>query len=136
MICLQELDTDYLLEHYLDRSIYKISLTIYCRNVLTGRIFELGNIFIPKSLPLTEYPERLNQEDYNKLQMWRDALQDLGNPFDMYGNRKSGEELQTALEIQAWNNWLQERTLYDVNYDAFDEEYQNIVDDIRELNNK
>lgn len=77
------------------------------------------------------YPERLNQEDYNKLQMWRDALQDLGNPFDMYGNRKSGEELQTALEIQAWNNWLQERTLYDVNYDAFDEEYQNIVDDIK-----
>lgn len=78
------------------------------------------------------YPERLNQEDYNKLQMWRDALQDLGNPFDMYGNRKSGEELQTALEIQAWNNWLQERTLYDVNYDAFDEEYQNIVDDIKD----
>ena len=77
------------------------------------------------------YPERLNQEDYNKLQMWRDALQDLGNPFDMYGNRKSGEELQTALEIQAWNNWLQERTIYDVNYDAFDEEYQNIVDDIK-----
>ena len=77
------------------------------------------------------YPERLNQEDYNKLQMWRDALQDLGNPFDMYGNRKSGEELQTALEIQAWNNWLQERTLYDVSYDAFDEEYQNIVDDIK-----
>ena len=76
------------------------------------------------------YTERLNQEDYNKLQMWRDALQDLGNPFDMYGNRKSGEELQTALEIQAWNNWLQERTLYDVNYDAFDEEYQKIVDDI------
>ena len=27
------------------------------RNVLTGRIFELGNIFIPKSLPLTEYPD-------------------------------------------------------------------------------
>lgn len=77
------------------------------------------------------YTERLNPEDYNKLQMWRDALQDLGNPFDMYGNRKSGEELQTALEIQAWNNWLQERTLYDVNYDAFDEEYQKIVDDIK-----
>ena len=76
------------------------------------------------------YTERLQPEDYNKLQMWRDALQDLGNPFDMYGNRKSGEELQTALEIQAWNNWLQERTLYDVNYDAFDEEYQKIVDDI------
>lgn len=76
------------------------------------------------------YTERLQPEDYNKLQMWRDALQDLGNPFDMYGNRKSGEELQTALEIQAWNNWLQEQTLYDVNYDAFDEEYQKIVDDI------
>ena len=76
------------------------------------------------------YPERLQPEDYNKLQMWRDALQDLGNPFDMYGNRKSGEELQTALEIQAWNNWLQEQTLYDVDYDAFDEEYQKIVDDI------
>lgn len=76
------------------------------------------------------YPERLQPEDYNKLQMWRDALQDLGNPFDMYGNRKSGEELQTALELQAWNNWLQEQTLYAVNYDAFDEEYQKIVDDI------
>lgn len=76
------------------------------------------------------HPERLQPEDYNKLQMWRDALQDLGNPFDMYGNRKSGEDLQAALEIQAWNNWLQEQTLYDVDYDAFDEEYQNIVDDI------
>lgn len=76
------------------------------------------------------HPERLQPEDYNKLQMWRDALQDLGNPFDMYGNRKSGEDLQTALEIQAWNNWLQEQILYDVNYDAFDKEYQNIVNDI------
>ncbi len=27
------------------------------RNVLTGRIFELGNVFIPNSLPLTEYPK-------------------------------------------------------------------------------
>ncbi len=27
------------------------------RDVLTGRIFELGNVFIPKSLPLTEYPK-------------------------------------------------------------------------------
>jgi len=38
--------------------------------------------------------------------MWKDTLQDLSNPFDKEGNRKTGEELQTALEIQAWNNWV------------------------------
>ena len=27
------------------------------RGILTGRIFELGNKFLPKSLPLTEYPD-------------------------------------------------------------------------------
>lgn len=27
------------------------------KGILSGRIFELGNIFIPKSLPLTEYPD-------------------------------------------------------------------------------
>ncbi len=27
------------------------------RGIMEGRIFELGNIFIPKALPLTEYPE-------------------------------------------------------------------------------
>lgn len=27
------------------------------RGILEGRIFEIGNIFIPKSLPLTEYPD-------------------------------------------------------------------------------
>lgn len=27
------------------------------RGILSGRIFELGNIFIPKELPLTEYPD-------------------------------------------------------------------------------
>nr|DAV76951.1 MAG TPA: hypothetical protein [Caudoviricetes sp.] len=31
--------------------------------------------------------------------MWKDALQDLGNPFDKEGNLKEGDELQTALEI-------------------------------------
>lgn len=76
------------------------------------------------------YPERLSTNDYNKLQMWKDALQDLGNPFDKYGNRKSGEELQTALEIQAWNNWLAEQTQYNTDYDAYDAEYQSIVDAI------
>ena len=27
------------------------------RDLLEGRIFEIGNAFIPKSLPLTEYPD-------------------------------------------------------------------------------
>ena len=27
------------------------------RGILSGRIFEMGNVFIPKSLPLTEYPD-------------------------------------------------------------------------------
>ena len=27
------------------------------RGIFEGRIFEIGNAFIPKSLPLTEYPE-------------------------------------------------------------------------------
>ena len=27
------------------------------RGIFEGRIFEIGNAFIPKSLPLTEYPD-------------------------------------------------------------------------------
>lgn len=29
------------------------------RGILSGRIYEIGNIFVPKSLPLTEYPDEL-----------------------------------------------------------------------------
>lgn len=76
------------------------------------------------------YPERLNSHDYQKLQMWKDALQDLGNPFDQEGNLKEGEELQTALEIQSWNNWLSKQIDYSTDFEEFDKEYQNIVDQI------
>lgn len=76
------------------------------------------------------YPEKLNPQDYQKLQMWKDALQDLGNPFDQEGNLKEGEELQTALEIQSWNNWLAKQTDYSTDFEEFDKEYQNIVDQI------
>ena len=77
------------------------------------------------------YPEKLNPHDYQKLQMWKDALQDLGNPFDQEGNLKEGDELQTALEIQSWNNWLAKQTDYSTDFDEFDKEYQNIVDQIK-----
>lgn len=77
------------------------------------------------------YPEKLNPHDYQKLQMWKDALQDLGNPFDQEGNLKEGDELQTALEIQSWNNWLSKQTNYSTDFEEFDKEYQNIVDQIK-----
>lgn len=77
------------------------------------------------------YSEKLNPHDYQKLQMWKDALQDLGNPFDQEGNLKEGDELQTALEIQSWNNWLAKQTDYSTDFDEFDKEYQNIVDQIK-----
>lgn len=77
------------------------------------------------------YPEKLNPHDYQKLQMWKDALQDLGNPFDQEGNLKEGDELQTALEIQSWNNWLAKQTDYSTDFGEFDKEYQNIVDQIK-----
>lgn len=77
------------------------------------------------------YPEKLNPHDYQKLQMWKDALQDLGNPFDQEGNLKEGDELKTALEIQSWNNWLAKQTDYSTDFEEFDKEYQNIVDQIK-----
>lgn len=77
------------------------------------------------------YPEKLNPHDYQKLQMWKDALQDIGNPFDQEGNLKEGDELQTALEIQSWNNWLAKQTDYSTDFEEFDKEYQNIVDQIK-----
>lgn len=77
------------------------------------------------------YPEKLNPHDYQKLQMWKDALQDLGNPFDQEGNLKEGDELQTSLEIQSWNNWLAKQTDYSTDFEEFDKEYQNIVDQIK-----
>ena len=58
--------------------------------------------------------------------MWKDALQDLGNPFDQEGNLKEGDELQTALEIQSWNNWLSKQTDYSTDFEEFDKEYKNI----------
>ena len=78
------------------------------------------------------YPEKLNPHDYQKLQMWKDALQDLSNPFDQEGNLKEGDELQTALEIQSWNNWLAKQTDYSTDFEEFDKEYQNIVDQIKD----
>lgn len=78
------------------------------------------------------YPEKLNPHDYQKLQMWKDALQDLGNPFDQEGNLKEGDELQTALEIQSWNNWLAKQTDYSTDFEEFDKEYQNIIDQIKD----
>ena len=77
------------------------------------------------------YPEKLNPHNYQKLQMWKDALQDLGNPFDQEGNLKEGDELKTALEIQSWNNWLAKQTDYSTDFEEFDKEYQNIVDQIK-----
>ena len=39
--------------------------------ILEGRIFELGNVFIPKDLPLTEYPD---ERDTVRWIIWREGI--------------------------------------------------------------
>lgn len=76
------------------------------------------------------YPERLSDADYKKLQMWRDALTDLGNIFDAEGNLKEGEAYKMASEIQAWNDFKQQYAFSDIDYTEFDNECQKIIDEV------
>lgn len=76
------------------------------------------------------HPENLSPDDKKKLEMWNQNLQDLSNPFDEYGNLKTGEEYTTAIELQAWNNWVQERTDYKTDFDLFDRECYQMQQDV------
>lgn len=75
-------------------------------------------------------PELLSKNDRVKYKMWQDALQDIGNPFATDGELKTGDDFQIALEIQAWNKFLQENTKYDTFYDKFDARVADIQDKI------
>lgn len=69
------------------------------------------------------HPENLNKDDRAKLKMWRDALNDLSNPFTVDGELKDGEDFQIAVELQAWNNFIQNNTKYDTLSDDYERDY-------------
>lgn len=60
------------------------------RGILEGRVFELGNKFIPKSLPLTEYPD---ERETICIGVW-------GNDEDFYTTKGLVDSVAKSLDIE------------------------------------
>jgi hypothetical protein len=54
--------------------------------------------------------------------MWRNSLDQLSNPFNSDGSRKTGDDLQTALELQAWNQFVFDNTDNQIDWKTFNNE--------------
>lgn len=65
-------------------------------------------------------PEKLSFTDKLKLDMWRDQLDDLSNPFNYDGSMKVDDEFDAAMEIQSWQKWIGDK----LNTKTFFYEYQ------------
>lgn len=73
------------------------------------------------------YVENLDEQDRLKLEMWRDQLDELSNPFNIDGTKKEGDELSDAMQIRAWQRWINERLYTKHDQDAFNEYYQQLI---------
>ena len=99
------------------------------------QLSRIGKIELPEFHPILgsqkiqEYRNKLEFGCANKRWYTREEIAQLPPKKEgEEGNLKEGDELQTALEIQSWNNWLAKQTDYSTDFEEFDKEYQNIVD--------
>ena len=92
------------------------------------------NFYLKKTVdPETGYshPEQLSINEQRSLKQWQDKLDDLSQPYDEIGDPKSEDEIRTAFEIQAWNNWLQKHMESDYDEEAFYTEANKIEDPVK-----
>ncbi len=72
-------------------------------------------------------PELLSPQDMLKFDMWNDALKQLSNPFNEDGTLKTGDEYTMAMEIQAWQKWINERMNTETKYEEYLAEHARIA---------
>jgi len=56
------------------------------------------------------YPERLEDDDKDQLEMWMNKMDDFTNVFEKDGSYKIGEDLKMAYEVRAWQRWIGSKT--------------------------
>lgn len=74
-------------------------------------------------------PETLSKEDKIKLDDWKTQLEELSNPYTEDGELKPEDDIKCALEIQAWQNFIGEKTEKYIDRAAFDTEIRRIKDE-------
>ena len=75
------------------------------------------------------HPENLTKEEMQNLDMWKERLKDLSNPFDDSFQLKPYEQRKMAYEIQAWQNYIKDNTISEFDYETFNKELQKITDE-------
>lgn len=73
------------------------------------------------------HPEDLNPNDWLKLEDWRKKMDELSNPYNGDGSKKTGEDYQTAIEIRAWEKWIGDKLDTNVDMQAFEKEAQKVL---------
>lgn len=69
------------------------------------------------------YPERLTDPNSQaKLDAWYEELAKLSNAYYEDGTEKTGDDLQIAYELKAWQRWYNNKTDKAVDYDSFEKE--------------
>lgn len=71
------------------------------------------------------YPERLEDEDKDQLDMWISKLDKFTNLFNEDGSYKDGEDLKMAYEVRAWQRWIGSNTNREHLQDQFNTELTN-----------
>ena len=82
------------------------------------------------------HPEELDDVDKQKLDYWYDQMQDLSNPYNDDGTPKTGDERRMALEITAWQTWIGSQLEKNIDWDKFNNAYNEIVAKANSTNNR
>lgn len=72
------------------------------------------------------HPENLSPEEQQKLDEYRQRLDDLRNPYTDTGEFKPEEEKRIAFEIRAWERWLSQQLSSEVDLEGFQQAEQEI----------
>ena len=129
--------TRYYIERLSEPYNYKDEHTKDCHGLRPSTIQKMDyiqqniNFYLKKTVdPETGYshPELLSNNERRSLKQWQDKLDDLSQPYDEIGDPKSEDEIRTAFEIQAWNNWLAKNLKSDYDEKSFWEEANKIED--------
>lgn len=70
--------------------------------------------------------ERLTATERDSLQLWQTKMEQLTNIFQETGEVKPADEIQTAFEIMAWQDFINDKTTSEIDYDLYNSEHEKI----------
>lgn len=82
------------------------------------------------------YTEELDDEQLAVLDQWQAEMKDLTNPFYRDGTPKPIEDYECALEIQAWQKWLNQQLESEVDSEAFVNRVRYLSAEVRQADNR